>query len=352
MADVKNAFVSPVPDSEYDASEKPVVDVDMSPCREEEKPRMISLINRLARSPIGLETLRIAKEGGFTFSFFDGTDVSCCGACDEAGKWIKLNPVKTDDKLVGTLCHESRHAGQFVRGAHEKYGVYDVRSELIMFRAIEADAQTYAIAACNELRFNGDGGPYHEFKRAYPEIEGRFMEALIKTQGDVTNEVMTETFKGWYDQKRTKTSYEESYQVKPMQTELSNLMIGREPTLHYTKQMSGADIIAIAGWTENGNYFTDDPAVLEQGHYIEVADTTMKALKNFFKAREALTGAAPDPSIETLPTRTNKRPTLKAQTYTSAQQTSGAKERIEAVKREYAVRDAAVKRAVAAKRAR
>lgn len=178
------------------------------------------------------------------------------------------------------------------------------------------------------------------------------MEALVKTQGDVTNEVMTETFKGWYDQKRTKTSYEESYQVKPMQTELSNLMIGKEPTLHYTKQMTGADIIAIAGWTKNGNYFTDDPAVLEQGHYIEVADTTMKALKNFFKAREALTGAAPDPSIETLPTRTNTRPTLKAQTYTSAQQTSGAKERIEAAKREYAVRDAAVKRAVAAKRAR
>lgn len=350
MTVANNAFVSPVPDSEYDASEKPAVDVDMSPCKEEDKPRMISLINRLARSPIGLETLQIAKEGGFTFSFFDGVDASCCGACDEAGKWIKLNPVKTDDKLVGTLCHESRHAGQFVRGAHEKYGVYDVRSELIMFRAIEADAQTYAISACNELRFDGDSGPYREFKMAYPEVEERFMDALKKARGDVTNDVMTETFKGWYDQRRTKTSYEKSYQVEPMQAELSNLMVGKEPSLHYDKQLSGADIIAIAGWTKNGNYFTDDPAVLEQGHYVEVADSTMLAMENFFKAREALTGVAPDPSIKTLPTRTNKKCSpIKIQEHTPV---SGAKERIEAVKREYAVQNAAVKRAVVSKRGR
>ncbi len=351
MSVLNEALNPSSPAIENNSVEKPVVDVDMSPCKEEEKPRMISLINRLARSPIGLETLQIAKEAGFTFSFFDG-ETSCCGACDEAGKWIKLNPAKTDDKLVGTLCHESRHAGQFYRGAHEKFGVYDVRSELIMFRAIEADAQTYAIAACNELRFNGDKGPYREFRNAYPAIEERFMDALDKSQGELTNEVMTETFKGWYDQTRTKTAYEEAYLVEPMQTELSNLMVGKEPTLNYTEKMTGKDIIAIAGWIKDGNYFTDDPSVLEKGVYIEVANTTLKSLENFFKAREALTGMAPDPSIEGLPTRMNTSSKIKTLTYTSAKDVQGIKERIESKKQNYALQSAAIKKAVNAKRAR
>ena len=143
MPSLIEAF-SVAPSQVYDSSAKPAVDVDLSLCKEDEKPRMIALINRLAKSPSGLETLQIAKEGCFTFSFFDGS-TRCCGACDEAGKWIKLNPAKSDSKLVGTLCHEARHAGQFVRGAHEAFGVQDVRSELILFRAMEADAQTYAV---------------------------------------------------------------------------------------------------------------------------------------------------------------------------------------------------------------
>ncbi len=339
MPSLIEAF-SVAPSQVYDSSAKPAVDVDLSLCKEDEKPRMIALINRLAKSPSGLETLQIAKEGGFTFSFFDGS-TRCCGACDEAGKWIKLNPAKSDSKLVGTLCHEARHAGQFVRGAHEAFGVQDVRSELILFRAMEADAQTYAVTACNELRFSGDAGPYSEFKNAYPEIEGRFSKALEKANGEVTHDVMTETFKGWYDQKRTKTVYEESYQVEPMQTELSNLMIGKEPTLLYTNKVSGAEAVAMAGWTKEGNYFTDDPAVLETGKFVEVANTSLAAMKNFFKAREALTGMAPDPSVDTLPVRDNNRPAPQAKTYTSAQDKQSVKDRIEANKQNYASRSLA-----------
>lgn len=288
---------------EYDKNAKPAVDVDLSLCRtEEEKARMIHIVNRLAKSPCGLETLEIAKEGKFTFSFFE-PGVRCFGACDEAGNWIKLNPTAPDDKLVGTLCHEARHAGQFVRGAHEAFGVQDVRSELILFRSMEADAQTYAVTACEELKQQGDAAPYAQFKDRYPEIEKAFSNALAKNGGQVNNEVMTSTFKGWYDQLRTKTVYEESYQIEPMQKEVVDLREGKAPTLLYTNSVSGEEAVAMAAWTKHGNYFTDDPKILETGKYLDVSEKSMEDIKAFFAFRKELTGLEPDKSIETIPTR-------------------------------------------------
>ena len=155
---LKEAFELPLSDSKYNPAEKPVVDIDMTECKETDKPRMVALVNRLAKSPCGLETLQIAADNGFKFSFFDD-GVRCCGACDEAGHALRLTPKESDAKLVGTLCHECRHAGQFVRGAHEAFGVMDVRSELMCFRAMEADAQTYAITACKELSLQFDRSP-------------------------------------------------------------------------------------------------------------------------------------------------------------------------------------------------
>lgn len=289
--------------AEYDKNAKPAVDIDLSLCaNEDEKARMIHIVNRLAKSPCGLETLEIAKEGKFTFSFFE-PGVKCFGACDEAGNWIKLAPNAPDDKLVGTLCHEARHAGQFVRGAHEAFGVQDVRSELILFRSMEADAQTYAVTACEELKQQGDAGPYAQFKDRYPEIEGAFSRALEKNGGKVDHEVMTATFKGWYDQLRTKTVYEESYQIEPMQKEVLALREGKAPSLMYTNSVGGEEAVAMAAWTKHGNYFTDDPKILESGKYLDVAKMSMDDIKTFFDIRQQLTGLEPDKSVDTIPVR-------------------------------------------------
>ncbi|MCQ2914462.1 MAG: hypothetical protein MJ247_04635 [Alphaproteobacteria bacterium] len=286
----------------YDASQKPVVDINMTECKEEDKARMIALVNRLSKSPCGLETLQIAAENDFKFSFFE-PGVRCCGACDEAGHWVRLNPNESDDKLVGTLCHECRHAGQFVRGAHEAFGVLDVRSELISFRAMEADAQTYAVTACKELQQLGDKGPYSIFKDRYPEIEAAFDKSFQK-EGKINHQVMTDTFEGWYDQKRTKTVYEEAYQIEPMTKEIYDLMQGKEPTLFYNKQtMSGKEAIALAGWTKDGNYYVNDPDRLESGKFLDVAEQAMSDMKDFFKLRKQLTGMEADPSLDKIPTR-------------------------------------------------
>ena len=287
----------------YDPVVEPVVQIDMTECKKEDQPRMIALVNRLAKSPSGLETLKIAEENGFKFSFFE-PGVNCCGACDEAGHWVRLNPNETDDKLVGTLAHECLHAGQFVRGAHEAFGVMDVRSELIAFRAMEADAQTYAITSCKELALQGETGPYNTFKKRYPEIEKAFDTAYKAAGNQITHDVMTETFEGWYDQLRTKTVYEESYQIEPMLKEIYDLKQGKEPTLFYNKQkMSAEEAVAMAGWTKDGNYYTKDPKRLESGKFSDVAEQTMGDMRDFFKLRKELTGMECDPSLDTIPVR-------------------------------------------------
>ena len=300
---LKQNFEENTPVQQYEASAKPVVDIDMTECKKEDRPRMIALVNRLAKSPCGLETLQIAAENGFKFSFFE-PGVRCCGACDEAGHWVRLNPTETDDKLVGTLAHECRHAGQFVRGAHEAFGVLDVRSELISFRAMEADAQTYAVTSCKQLALQGETGPYEIFKKRYPEIEKAFDTAYQAAGNKITHDVMTETFEGWYDQLRTKTVYEEAYQIEPMTKEIYEMKQGKEPTLFYNKQtMTGPEAIALAGWTKDGNYYTKDPHRLESGKFLDVAEASMQDMQDFFRLRKEMTGMEPDPSLKSIPTR-------------------------------------------------
>lgn len=359
---LQQIFDSNVSRNNYDLSAVPVVDIDMTECKKEEQPRMIALVNRLAKSPSGLETLQIAADNGFKFSFFE-PGVRCCGACDEAGHWVRLNPNETDDKLVGTLAHECRHAGQFVRGAHEAFGVMDVRSELISFRAMEADAQTYAVTSCKELALQGETGPYNIFKQRYPEIEKAFDTAYKAAGNKITHDVMTETFEGWYDQLRTKTVYEEAYQIEPMTKELYDLKQGKEQKLFYNKQKMGAEeAIAMAGWTKDGNYYTKDPKRLESGKFLDVAEQTMGDMRDFFKLREELTGMAADPSLDTIPVRpdTMKRDRPKMGEKPMAGMFE-AKNRILAAKMRYAARTdqtagqkmrQAVLKSAAAKRAR
>lgn len=302
---LKKAFAPRMAVEAYDKNAKPAVDVDMSECKEEDKPRLVSILNRLAKSPCGLETLQIAKDHDFKFSFFE-PGVRCFGACDELGNWVRLSPDATDDKLVGTLAHECRHAGQFARGAHEKFGVTDVRSEIISFRTMEADAQTYAVTSCKELALQGDDKPYQKFKETYPEIEMAFDAAYKKAGNQVNHDVMTATFDGWYDQLRTKTVYESSYQIEPMLKEIYDLKQGKEPTLFYNQgTISAKEALSIAGWTKEGNYYTNNPEQLESGKFLDVSERSMQDMKEFFKMRQELTGMAPDASLESIPVRAN-----------------------------------------------
>lgn len=305
---LSQAFENKVDWKAYDKTAEPAVDIDLSICTQKEKPRMIAIINRLAKSPAGKETLEIAAKGGFKFGFLDpGT--RAFGVCFPTIKRIGLLPNAPDDKLVATLCHEARHAGQAVRDTEQDFArdILDVKSILMSARAKEADAQLYAVMACEELRRQGDKGPAFTFAQYYPPITKAFYTSLAENKAKINPRVMTDTFAGWYDQTRTKVSYEENYLLKPMNATLQAIdeKRGDDEMYHFKKSVSCEKVAELIGWTRNGNYFAESPKMLEEPRFLGVCERTMSDMQDFFALRQKKSGIAPDPSIKQIPVYKN-----------------------------------------------
>ena len=289
---------------QYSADEKPVVDVDLRTCPKKDRPRMISIINRLAKSPLGLETLQIAAANGYHFNFIKGEN-RAFGFADPCSKRIALNPNVPDEKLIGTMCHECRHAGQFSRASDLSEEKWDVRTNLIYMRAMEADAQAYAASACEELSRQGDTGPKQQFYKYYPEIAQGFSNALEKNDGKLGHNLLTDTFKAWYDQLGTKSVYEEGYLLEPMQQELRDIAKGKGTTMTFDTTIDAKKTISEIAWTKDGNYFKDDPEILNSGKYLDVSEFTMEQMKKFFEFRKEMTGKDDSAVLDGIPTRPN-----------------------------------------------
>ena len=302
------AFEPPGGKKEY-PDEKPAVDVDLRYCAKKDRPRMIALINRLARSKVGLETLQIAADNGFHFNFIKGSH-RAFGFADPEHKRIALNPKFTDSKLVGTMCHECRHAGQFMRASNLEENRWDVKTNLIYMRAMEADAQAYAATACEEMFRLGDPAPKQDFYKYYPPIAEGFTKALIKNDAQLGDQLLTDTFKSWYDQQGTKTVYEANYLLEPMQQDLRDIANGKdkEHQMSFDMSISAQKTIAEIAWTKHGNYFKDDPEILNGGKYLDVCDYTMAQMKKYFEIRKEMTGKDDSKALDGIPTRADTIP--------------------------------------------
>ena len=299
---IKEKFQQMQPPTVY-PEEKPVIDVDLRSCRKADRPRMISMINRLAKSPLGRETLEIAAKAGYHFNFIMGEN-RAFGFADPTNKRIALNPRFSDAKLIGTMCHECRHAGQFTRASDLSEEKWDVKTNLIYMRAMEADAQAYASSACEELHRLGDTGPKKEFYKYYPAIATGFSNALVKNDGQLGHNLLTDTFKAWYDQLNIKSVYEENYLLEPMQQELREIAKGKG-TMSFETSISAQKTISEIAWTKDGNYFKDDPEILNGGKYLNVSEFTMEQMKKFFEFRKEMTGKDDSKALEGIPTRPN-----------------------------------------------
>ena len=174
-------------------------------------------------------------------------------------------------------------------------------------RAMEADAQAYAASACEELHRLGDKGPKEEFFKYYPEISRGFSQALDKNNGKMGHDLLTATFKAWYDQSTTKSVYENGYLLEPMQRELDYIAKGYKIAKTFEKSISARQTIAEIAWTKNGNYFQDDPDILNSGKYLDVSEFTMEQMKKFFEFRKEMTGVDDSKALDGIPTRQNSR---------------------------------------------
>lgn len=308
---LQEAFVSSN-ENKYDKDAKLAVDVDISLCTEEERPRMISIVNRLCKSEAGKETLEIAAKSGCQFGFLDAATncFGCCFSGDDGLNAIGLGPRASDDKLVSTLCHEARHCGQNVRMAeYPERDKLDVASIIRQSRAKEADAQAYALKACKELELQGDTAPLATFGKFYPPIYKAYEKAWAK-EGEINNAFVAEVFKGWYDQTGTKQNYEEGYIVEPMHDTLDQIKASKEgkemdPSQMFTfeKSMDSKTVVEKIGWTKEGNYLAnEDPNFLNEERFLSVGERTKKDAIDFFNIRKELTGQAIDETPKSMPT--------------------------------------------------
>ena len=301
---LKYVFEAPVVKQEYDPKAELAVDVDISLCADEERPRMISIVNRLAKSEAGKETLEIAAKAGYKFGFLDAA-TNCFGCCFGGINCIGLGPMASDDKLVSTLCHESRHAGQNLRMENiPDRDQLNVASIIRASRAKEADAQAYAVKACKELEMQGDKGPLATFAKFYPPIYAAYEKALEDQNGVMNDKVVAGTFKGWYNQTGTKQNYEEGYIIDPMHNAIEQFNKGRTDEVYtFEKSVTSEEVVEKIGWTKNGNYLAaEDPKFLDGERFISIGERTKKDAQDFFAIRKEKTGIEIDTSVDSMPT--------------------------------------------------
>ena len=306
---LKKALEQPIDWGKYDKAAEPVIDIDLSLCTDEERPRMVAIVNRLAKSPAGRETLQIAADAGYKFGFLDAK-TNCFGCCFGGMNCIGVAPWASDEKLVSTLCHESRHAGQGVRMEDiPDRNELNVASIIRASRAKEADAQAYALKACKELEMQGDAGPLQTFAEFYPPIYEAFEKSFAK-EGVLNDRVVAATFKGWYDQTGTKQNYEEGYIIDPMHDAIDVFKQKKSKGVYtFGENVTSREIVKKIGWTKDGNYLAgENPKFLDEEQFLSIGERTKKDAQDFFALRKELTGQKPDKSVDKMPTHKDAFP--------------------------------------------
>lgn len=272
------------------ADEKPLIDFEFQGT-DQEKRRLISMVNKIATySETGKAVLQKAAENGYSLSF--KMQSGTYGFANPENKQLVLNPCFRDGDLLNTLVHEARHAGQFANGVTLDFGLLNVRSEVLEFRAMEADACAMATYALLEAQKNGlkQRGMRDEASNKTRQMfdEGKDMKDVLKT-----------AFDNWYDNRPLKESYEDSYIIHPMRDALKK---HEESSMPYSLDVSPEKVVEMVCCTQNGCYF-NNPDELNADRYMDIAPGTKIVAEQFFKVREMRTGQAPDESYKTLPVR-------------------------------------------------
>lgn len=261
----------------------------------EEKQHLAKIVNRISKSKLGKETLETAAKAGYVLYFVQSSGSR--GACNNTQKMLSLNPTFSDDVLTGTLTHEARHAGQFLRGTVLDWGKASLKKQIMSTRAKEADAQSTACVTLYELKQKGDESAYNKFAETNPSIVEPFEKAV--NEGENANMA---AFKGWYDDKVIKIAYED-WQIRALQ----NFKEAKDfNEFSFDDNLSGKEIAEKICVDENSkSYFTDDPKILEGGKFASVEPETMDFFKKFMKERKENHGLEPDKSMYKIPVKNN-----------------------------------------------
>ena len=266
---------------------------------EKTQARVSSMVARISQSETGYGVLKTAADEGYSIGmeFVLGAN----GGCSKEKKLIVLNPLSSDDELVGVLVHEARHAGQFSRGEYDASDDRRARTDtlktgIMRTRAVEADAQATAIQALAELTETGDVRPMQAFSRANEAIGKAFNRALYEQEDALeSGSARTAAFMAWYENDAIKKAYDQAYQVEMMQRRAES---GENVNDTYQNSQSAEKIVKDLCLASNGScYFTQSPSVLEGERFVNVDMKTAKELNDLMKTAAPSRKAHPDNAL-------------------------------------------------------
>lgn len=294
-------FSSPLVRGFYN-NEKPEIEFDLAGSNSERK-RLTHLINSIAKnSPTGRKILETASKEGYTLCF-ENLGLTH-GICNSHKKCITLNPRINDAKLMATLTHESRHAGQAVRLPQE-FLKYDVATELRLHRAEEADAQAAAMQTVLEIRAaTGNEKPVEELRKTDPKLftglsHSDDRKASLETVMADRDKNMTAAFCGWFESDVTIRLYEHSYLGQHLNFVNENsdrYKNGFFEKWTMDRHLTSAEIVKNICTGEKDAPYITDLNIMNRPKMSRISDATKQAADKFFSDRERLTGKAADKS--------------------------------------------------------
>ena len=241
------------------------------------------LFDSLASIPTGQKALEDMKK--FKVDFYLETALGTAGGYfDPENNKIVMAKSLGKDFMEFALVHEARHLLQNNQGRNEAEAQnLDYASRLMINRATEADAQTQAIKACKEWEALGYDAPMKRFEKHYKPI----VDAYNKRGS------LSDAFKGWYDDERIASSYEQGYDVDVYLGNLTSAPDRRPPV-----SLKPADIAHFCGGdrVEGFEEFLDS----KQARQVHLLTKTAAEL---YDEAMAAQGGPRDPSLKDVPVR-------------------------------------------------
>ena len=279
--------------------EEPKIAFDLGNTAGPNKNYLAHLINVCAdHSPIAKQILESALKEGYKLSMESMRD--CAGITCSEDKIIQLNSCCDEGTLLATLIHECRHAEQNSKlPACDEMGHFDIPSEIMAERSMEADANAISLAACHEIAISsGDKSAMHSFIENDPEIYYGYMNKVSSFKDGPTSEAIQGAFLGWYTNGMMVDIYEDSYLRSRMNNSMRDSDFEKFP---YNKHLTSEQIVTAFCTDGKGNcYWENDKDILSDRELLAVHGESMSVMNKFFKKREEKTGIAPDPEYKDL----------------------------------------------------
>ncbi len=251
--------------------------------------RMRRLLDRAAKySPTAAEVIEDARNKGCRYDFMSGID-GYIGFFDVRSNAVCLNVMLSNDALITTLVHESRHA---VQPTCLMSADRNIRTNLQINRSKEADAMAFECAAAFEMQ---DKYPkaWYLFKKDHPHIAVSYAREMKKNADRLF--ALGEAFKAWHDDAEYVSEYDGDV-IKYLSSR-----VWRTGRKFLTENMPPREVAGLF-CTHKGKGYLDDPDFLSSPRALTVGEDILMRCRLIASKKEALYGNF-DTSVDELNVR-------------------------------------------------